>query len=90
MLQKLYYLHKGDSLLSNNFCLLFIDLCKHHGMNLHAISRNIVKWGKKQYLRFDGNMGYRLREGIISPLLQTFRPLRKFKIVFRDSSLNPK
>jgi len=35
-------------------------------------------------------LGYRLRPETISPLLQTFLPLRMFKIVYRDSSLHSK
>jgi len=41
-------------------------------------------------LGFVGNQGYRLHSGTTSPPLQNFRPLRMFKIVFRDSSLYPK
>jgi len=41
-------------------------------------------------ISFGGNLGYRLHPETVSPLLQTFRPLRMFKIVFRDSPLYPK
>jgi len=35
-------------------------------------------------------LGYRLHPETISPLFTYFRPLRMFKIVFRDNSLYPK
>jgi len=42
------------------------------------------------FIGFGGNLGYRLHPESISSLLQTFHPLRMFKIVFRDSPLYPK
>jgi len=45
---------------------------------------------KSNDIGFGGNLAYRLHPEIISPLLQTFHPLRMFEIVFCDSSLYPK
>jgi len=58
-------------------------------MNLQANFKKHCKWAKSN-LSFGGILRYRLRPEIISPLLQTFLPLRMFKIVFRDSALYPK
>jgi len=59
-------------------------------MKLHVISRSIVNGPKSNNYISDGIFHYRLRPETITPFLQTFRVLRMFKIVFRDSSLYPK
>jgi len=46
--------------------------------------------GQKVIIRFWWESGSSSASKTISPLLQTFRPLCMFKIVFRDSSLYPK
>ena len=91
ILQKLYYLRKGDYLFSHTFCLL---VCR-----LYA---NTTEWICIQILRSivngpKSNNYVLVRIWIIvwiqkptHHFLQIFLPLRMFKIVFRDTSLYPK
>jgi len=59
-------------------------------MNLHANSRNIVNGPKSNKLVLVGIWIIVCIQKPSHHFLQTFRPLRIFKIVFRDSSLYPK
>jgi len=82
ILQKLCYLRKGDELVSHTFCLL---ICMQ-------ISRNIVNGSKSNTVN-KVLVGISVVVCIQKPtyhILQTFRPLRMFMIVFRDRSLYPK
>ena len=54
------------------------------------ISSNIVNGPKSNSIDFGTNVGYRLVQKPSHNFLLTFRSLRMFKIVFRDSSLYPK
>ena len=93
ILQKLHYLRKGDKLFSHTFCLLIRRLNANTTERIcMQISRNIVNGPKSNNWVL---MGIWIIVCIHKPshhlpLLQTFRPLRMFKIVFHDSSLYPK
>jgi len=54
------------------------------------ISSNIVNGPKSNSIDFGTNVGCRLIQKPSHNFLLTFRSLRMFKIVFRDSSLYPK
>jgi len=61
------------------------------GMNLHANFREHCKWGQNVIIRFWWESALlSVSQEPSHHFLQTFRPLRMFKIVFGDSSLYPK
>ena len=91
ILHKLYYLRKGDYLFSHTFCLLVCQLNANSTEWICLqISRNIANGPKSNNYFLVGIWVIVCIQKPSHHFLQTFRPLRMFKIMFSDSSLHPK
>ena len=91
ILNKLYYLRTADQFHSHTFCLLICRLIANTTEWIRMqLSRNIANGPKSNNYVLVGIWVIFCIEKASHHFLQTFRPLRMFKIVFRDSSLYPK
>jgi len=91
ILQKLYYLRKGDQLFSHTFCLLIFRLNANTTEKIcMQILRSIANGPKSNNYLLVAIWIIVFIQKPTHHFLQIFPPLCMFKIVFRDSSLYPK